>query len=220
MMGQPQVSQGPSRSANSPMSPGYRLLWMLVRAILKAGWHLRVQGLKQLPARSPYIIASNHPSEIDPVVLSAALPFRPTFLAARELERFPALFAIIQRFDPIFVRRGLHDVGAIEACLERLRRGDVLVIFPEGRVVQQQDPGPLHRGAAFLAIRARVPIVPVGLLGLSEMWPLGARWPRPSRISVRIGSALPPPDDDGNRDAVMTEAVGQAIRTLLSGNSD
>ncbi|MDQ7844311.1 MAG: lysophospholipid acyltransferase family protein [Armatimonadota bacterium] len=192
--------------------PGYRLLRVLVRGLLRAGWGLRVSGLEYLPP-PPCVLAPAHGSEIDAVVLSASLPFRPTFLAARELERFPWLFRLIRWFDPVFVRRGgLADIGSVRACLARLERGDVLVIFPEGRVVQSAEPGPFHPGAAFLALRAQVPLVPVALLGLERMWPLGARWPRPSRIAVRIGRPLRP--RPGEEPDALTARLRQAVVSL------
>jgi len=185
---------------------------MLVRGVLRAGWGLEVSGLEHLPP-PPCVLAPAHASEIDAVVLSAALPWRPTFLAARELERFPLLFRLIRWFDPVFVRRGgLADIGSVRACLARIERGDVLVIFPEGRVVQSAEPGPFHPGAAFLAVRAGVPLVPVALLGLDRMWPLGARWPRPSQIAVRIGRPLQPAP--GEEADALTARLRQAVVTL------
>jgi len=149
-------------------------------------------------------------SEIDPIVLSAAMPFRVTYLAGQELDRYPLLFTLIRLFNPIFVRRGVGDIGALKACLERLARGEVLVVFPEGGVVQP-GLGTLHEGAAFLAIRAQVPVVPVALLGLTKMWPLSARFPRPSRVTVRIGDAITPPSRNEQR---TTELIGQIRSTL------
>lgn len=194
---------------------GYRLLHAIIRTLLRIGWDLQVEGLERLPAAGPYILTPNHPSEIDPIVLSAALPFRPTFVAGRELDRFPVVFAILRAFNPVFVRRTLSDVGAIKACLDRLDRGEVLVVFPEGRVVQDADLGSLHSGAAFLAMRSQVPLVPAVLVGTAAMWPLGARWPRRSRLRVVIGTPVsapvPEPDDTG----ALTEAVAGELRRLL-----
>src|SRR5207253_10457841 len=133
----------------------------------------------------------NHASEIDPIVLSAAMPFRVTYLAGQELDRYPLLFALIRLFNPIFVRRGVGDIGALKACLERLARGEVLVVFPEGGVVQP-GLGTLHGGAAFLAIRAEVAVVPVVLLGLSTLWALRVRLPGPYRVAVWSGGAFEP----------------------------
>lgn len=184
----------------------------MVRGLLRTAWRLRVRGLEHLPP-PPYLITPNHGSEIDAVVLSASLPFRPAYLAARELERFPLLFRLIRWFDPVLVRRGLADVGSVKACLARLQRGDVLVIFPEGRVVQEDDLGPFHPGAAFVALRAGVPAVPVALRGVARMWPLGARWPRPSRLLVRIGEPIAP--QPGDTPESLTGRIRDALAGLL-----
>ncbi len=195
--------------------PGYRLLRFLVRGLLRVGWHLQVEGLARLP-RAVCILVPNHPSEIDPIILSAVLPFRPTFVASRHLEQFPVIFWLMQRFNnPVLVRREIIDIGAIKASLARLARGEFLVIFPEGRVIQDQPLGPLHAGAAFVAIRAQVPIVPVALIGLAKMWPLGARWPRRSHLTIRIGEPVTPPAENGDHAADVTEAIGRALRILL-----
>lgn len=211
----------PTTSARPGLRRGpiYRLLWLFFRSLLLVGWRMRVIGLEHLPPRGPYIMTPNHPSEVDPVVLSTALPFRPTYLAGRELERYPVIFAILRMFDPVFVRRGLSDVGAIKACLERLRRGEILVVFPEGGVVQHNSPGTLHPGAAFLAVRAGVPIVPVVLRGVSKMWPLGARWPRPSRVLIRFGAPIWPPASNGQGARELTETIGRTLRQLLAEDS-
>lgn len=196
--------------------PGYRLLRFLVRGLLRRVWGLCADGFARLPQRGPFIIACNHPSEIDAIVLAAALPFRPTYLASRHIEQFPILFWLARQFDPVFVRRGLSDIGAIRACLQRLEGGEVIVVFPEGRVVQDAELGPLHEGAAFLSIRSRAPVVPVALVGMSAMWPLGARWPRRARITVRVGAPVPPPDDNGKRAETLTADIDAALRRLIT----
>lgn len=196
------------------MGPGYWIVSRFFRVLLRAGWGLDTEGLDRLPSRGPFIMTANHASEIDPIVLSAAMPFRVTYLAGQELDRYPLLFAIIRLFNPIFVRRGVGDVGAMKACLERLARGEVLVIFPEGGVVQP-GMGTLHQGAAFLAIRAQVPVVPVALLGLSKMWPVGARLPRPGRVSIRIGDPIPPPPRDSQQTTGLIGMIRAAIDQLM-----
>lgn len=192
------------------MGPGYWIVVTFFRLLLRMGWHLRTEGLDRLPARGPFIMTPNHASEIDPIVLSAAMPFRVTYLAGQELDRYRLLFALIRLFNPIFVRRGVGDIGALKACLERLAQGEVLVVFPEGGVVQP-GLGTLHEGAAFLSIRAQVPVVPVALLGLTKMWPVSARFPRPSRVTVRIGDPIPPPPRNGQH---TSKLIGQIRATL------
>jgi 1-acyl-sn-glycerol-3-phosphate acyltransferase len=202
-----------ARDPGTRMGPGYRLAAWFFRTLLRLGWHLQVEGLDRLPACGPFIITANHASEIDPVVLSAAMPFRVTYLAGRELDRYPLLFGLIRLFNPIFVRRGAPDVAALKACLDRLARGEVLVVFPEGGVVQP-GLGSLQPGAAFLAIRAQVPVVPVGLRGLARMWPLRARFPRPARVTVRVGDPILPPPDLRGMDS-LTLSIRRALDALL-----
>ena len=176
------------------------------------GGGLRVEGLEHLPD-PPYILAPNHSSEIDPLVLGASVPVRIVYLVSRHLERFPIIFRLVRAFDPVFVQRGLADVAGVRATLARLARGDVLAIYPEGHVVQVALLGPLHEGLAFIALRAAVPIVPVAILGASQMWPLGARWPRPSRLTLRIG---PPMVARAGEDArTATTRLREALLELL-----
>src|SRR3989449_4260062 len=183
----PQVLRERRRDPPTHMGPGYWIVVKSFRLLLRAGWHLKTEGLDRLPPRGPFLMTPNHASEIDPIVLSAAMPFRVTYLAGQELDRYPLLFALIRLFNPIFVRRGVGDIGALKACLERLARGGGLVVFPEGGGVQP-GRGRLHEGAAFLAIRAQVPGGPVALLRLTKMWPLSPPLPRTARGSVTIGA--------------------------------
>ncbi|MGH2349311.1 MAG: lysophospholipid acyltransferase family protein, partial [bacterium] len=130
-----QTAQRHPRQGLRPGSVWYRLVQYSIRFLLQVGWGLRLFGTEYLPAAGPFLICSNHPSELDPVALGSVLPFRPSFLAGHELERYPVIFWLLNRFDPVLVRRGTSDIGALRACLRRLRAGDVMVIYPEGGVV-------------------------------------------------------------------------------------
>lgn len=179
-------------------------------------WHLRIEGAERLPPQGPYILATNHPSELDPILLAAAFPVQFAYLASTHLQGMPAVFWFIRQFTkPIWVRRGLGDIGAIRACLSRLAAGDILVIFPEGRVVQDVQLGPFHSGVAFLAIKGRVPVVPVALLGPAQMLPLGVRLPRLARLSIRIGVPLYHPEENGANAAIFASVIKRAVETLL-----
>ena len=171
-----------------------------------------MEGLAYLPD-PPYILAPNHSSEADPLILGAAMPDRVTYLVSRHLERFPLVFRFVRAFDPIFVRRGPAEVASVRAALARLERGGVVAIYPEGHVVQDAFLGPLHDGPAFIALRAGVPIVPVAIEGASQMWPLGAHWPRLSRVVVRIG--LPLVAHVGESAQALTERLRGALLDLL-----
>jgi 1-acyl-sn-glycerol-3-phosphate acyltransferase len=197
---------------------GYAALRWVLRGILRLGFGLEVTGVENMPADGPVILAVNHRSQIDPVVLAAAVPRRCTFLAAAEVLTLPILGALIRPFRVVPVRRGRFDRGAIEECLARLDRGEVLVIFPEGKISPDGRPQPSHDGLAFLAGRASVPIVPVGIAGTYEVWPLGTRMPRRGRITVRVGEAIVPARALARREqSALTARVMEAIGRLSGG---
>ncbi|HEV2283708.1 MAG TPA: lysophospholipid acyltransferase family protein [bacterium] len=194
---------------------GYAALRWVLRRILRLGFGLEVTGVEHIPADGPAILAVNHRSQIDPVVLAAAVPRRCTFLAAAEVLTMPILGALVRPFRVVPVRRGQFDRGAIEECLARLERGEVLVIFPEGKISTDGRAQPPRDGLAFLAGRAGVPIIPLGIAGTYEVWPLGTRMPRLGRITVRVGEAIVPAEAPARREqSALTARVMEAIGRL------
>jgi 1-acyl-sn-glycerol-3-phosphate acyltransferase len=77
-------------------------------------------------------------------------------------------------------------------AIRRLRSGEVIGIFPEGRVFSREQPGEFRPGVALLARRSGAPVVPVHIRGSAEAWPSGRAWPRPAPVGVRIGSPITP----------------------------
>ena len=195
----------------------YTVLRWVFRDILRLGFGLTVTGQQHVPASGPVILAPNHRSDIDPVVMAAAMPRRCRFLAAAELLTRPVLGAVIRHFRAVPITRGRFDRAAIEGCLRCLERGEALVVFPEGHIGADGRPQPAHDGLAFLAMRARVPIIPVGISGTHEVWPSGTRVPRRGKITVHIGQAIVPSTAKTRRDqSALTACVIEAI-TRLSG---
>lgn len=185
------------------------------RRILRLGFGLMVTGERHIPRRGPVILAANHRSDIDPVVLAATVPRRCTFLAAAELLTRPVLGRLIRLFPAVPIRRGGFDRRAIKDCLARLDRGDALVIFPEGNISADGRLQPAQDGIAFVAARAHAAIIPVGIAGTHEVWPSGTIWPRRGTIAVRIGEAIAPPEAPSRREqSALTARVMEAITRL------
>lgn len=196
---------------------GYAALRWVFKNILGLGFGLEVTGAEHIPTDGPVILAANHRSQIDPLVLAAAVPRRCAFLAAAELLTMPILGTLIRPFRAVPIRRGQFDRGAIEECLARLERDEALVIFPEGKISRDGRSQPPRDGLAFLAGRTRVPIVPVWIAGTYEVWPLGTRMPRRGRITVRAGEAIVPVEaPTRGEQSALTARVMEAI-TRLSG---
>jgi 1-acyl-sn-glycerol-3-phosphate acyltransferase len=159
----------------------------LVVAVLRGAFRMEVSGREHEPPRGPFIAVSNHWSALDPPVLGAALRRKVHFMAKQELFEIPLLRSWMRCIGTFPVRRGEPDRQAIRTALQVLERGGVVGIFPEGTRNPRGYLLPAEPGAAFLALRARVPILPVGILGTLEILPKGAWVPRVRKIRVRIG---------------------------------
>ena len=193
-----------------------RPLHALDRWLLRL-WHRLPEGVYRLP-EGPVILAGNHRSGLDPLVVMAAVDRPPRFLMAAEY------YARIRWARPLFdlagiipVRERATNVQALAAALEALRQGQVIGIFPEGMA---NPPRPLARllpGAAFLAAATGAPIIPFRVGGV---WPFDHihMWRpifRPSRAWVRFGAPLFVRADPHDRQA-LREATEQLRRAMLA----
>lgn len=167
--------------------------------LFRALWRPVVVGREHIPATGPVILASNHLSFIDSIVIPLAVPRRVVFLAKAEYweGRSPAAWPrrlFFATFDAVPVRRDQQaDAQAsLELALEVLRRGDVFGLYPEG--TRSRD-GRLYRGrtgVGWLSLAAGAPVVPVGLVGTDRVQPIGARFPRVHRVRVTFGEPVDP----------------------------
>lgn len=174
-----------------------------------------VLGREHVPRTGGFIFASNHVSHFDPPLLAIASPRQLTYLAKVELFRVPLLGALIRRLGAFPVNRGGRDTRAIDTAAAYLRAGHALAMFPEGTRALDGRLGPVKSGAARLAIKAHVPIVPVNIRGSFEAWPKHGL-PRPHRVTIRIGPPLPPPGhgpDEGDY-RELTARLNEAMQAL------
>lgn len=159
------------------------------------------------------ILAGNHVSYLDPALLWSATPRPVHFVAKEELWRVGWLGWLLDRFWAIPVRRGSADREMIATGSALLSGGELLGMFPEGtrkRDASSDDLGPAHGGVAFLALRAGVPVVPVGIAGTDRALPAGARLPRFPRVAIVVGEPVCPDRFEGDRKQRM-EAMTEAI---------
>jgi 1-acyl-sn-glycerol-3-phosphate acyltransferase len=171
---------------------------------------LRVEGLEHYPATGAMLVA-NHPSALDPILVAASVPDRLLFMAAEEYLEMPFVGWMMRAYGCIPVRRGVVDTSAIRGALWGLAEGFRVCVFPEGQI--SPEPRGPQRGAALIAARARVPIVPIAVIGSGKVFALGARWPRLARVTVRVGPAFPPP---GPGQGAQSEALAAAMRWIYS----
>lgn len=194
---------------------GYSVLRWVIRQYLRALFGLSVTGEANVPAAGPVIFAANHASQMDPIVLEGALPRRCAFLAAAELLTMPVLGALVRPFHPVPINRRRFDRRAIRACLDRLGRGEALSIFPEAKISTDGKLQAPRDGLAFIAYHAGVPVIPIGVRGTYQVWPLGTRVPHRGKITVHIGTPIfPKGTPTRENQAALTSRLMDAIAGL------
>ncbi len=188
-------------------TPLFHLTRASVHLLLRVLFRFRVIGLEHVPP-GPAVIVANHPSALDAMFIGAAVPERLLFIAAEEFLFMRGFVGWAMRtYGCIAVRRGGIDMSAIREPLRALADGRKVALFPEGSITP--EPRPPQRGAAVITARAGVPIVPAAIRGTAGVFPLGARFPRPGRVSLRFGPTIPAPAPD-------TEAAEVAVSSAMA----
>jgi 1-acyl-sn-glycerol-3-phosphate acyltransferase len=182
--------------------PFYSVIATAVRYFVTLVYGLRVTGREHVPRQGGCVVASNHVSAWDPPVVGVSTPREIHFMAKRELFRPWLLRRVVRGLRAFPVDRTGQDVGAIKEALRRLQRGYAIGIFFEG-TRSAHAAGPAHQGAAFLAQRADVPLVPAAI------------WREGRRFRVAFGPPLQPTGRGREEAARLTAELRRAVDALL-----
>ena len=194
-----------------------RVLWAACRppARAAAAWFPYSEEIQEPPPAGPWVAAVNHLSHLDPVFAGLALRRPVRFMALDELWGESLLLdAALRLFRAVpLPREGRRPVGALREALRHLGAGGAVGVFPEGRRVRRWGEVPLAGGAAWLALRAGVPIVPTAVWGTQRAMPIDRMRLRRAPIRVTVGAAVRPEDFAGRKDpaGAMTEAVREVL---------
>jgi 1-acyl-sn-glycerol-3-phosphate acyltransferase len=163
-------------------------------------WRARVSGRENVPSDGPFVLSPVHRSNIDTPLMGCVTRRRMRFMGKDSLWKYRWSGWLFSSLGGFPVRRGAADREALRICEATLRAGEPVVIFPEG--TRQSGPviEDVFEGAAFVATRAGVPIVPVGIGGSQRAMPKGSRFIRPVKVRIVIGNPIqPPPREPGAR---------------------
>ncbi len=183
----------------------------------------RIIGATRIPAGGA-LLAGNHVSYLDPVLLWCVSPRPVHFMAKSELFVKGFIAWLLPRLWSFPVNRGEPDRTAILTATEILKSGGLVGVFPEGSRREAdagEAVGAAHGGAAFIALRAGVPIVPVAILGTERAMPRGASLPRLVKVTIVVGEPIDPAaiaPDAGRKErvALVTARMMEEISTLLA----
>ena len=142
----------------------YNFCKIIVRIAMKIAFNLKFEGRENIPKDTPAIFASNHRSNADPPLVALGVKTKCSFMAKEELFKNKIFAWLIRSLGAFPVKRGNGDTAVLDTAVERLKKGENLMIFPEGT---RSKDGKVHKGragAAVIAARAMWPIVPVGIV--------------------------------------------------------
>lgn len=188
----------------------YRLGLMVCAAVLRVFFGEKVEGTELVPRTGPFVLTANHVSLLDPPALGVASPRPVHFMAKAELFTMPVFGWLLGQLGAFPVHRGASDRKAIRHALGILADGGVVGVFPEG--TRNRTGGLLtpQGGAALLALKAGVPVVPAAIIGTrAERGFLGI--PKPRRVIVVFGEPL----HLGCPEKIDRQAVGEGSRRIM-----
>ena len=168
----------------------YAFVKLFFRPLVRIYLRLRTEGAANVPLRGPALIAANHASFLDPIVLGSACPRKIHFIVLQSMYDWWRLRWFYWGMQTIPVRADEGDPRAVRQALSRLRSGDLVGIFPEGGRSGDGRPRPPRAGAALLAAASGAPVIPVRIEGAGAAWRPGTWFPLPGAVRVRFGEAL------------------------------
>ena len=200
---------------------GARAFYFVIRSIVVGfsySWlRLKVVGRHNLPSEGAYILAPTHRSAMDIPIGASASRRRLRFMGKDSLWKIRPIGAALSALGGFPVTRGSADIEALKRCLSVLSEGEPLVLFPEGTRRTGDDIVDLFDGASFLAHKANLPVVPVGIYGSEHVMKSGSKRIRRSHCVMSIGEPLHPVVASGTRAsrddlAAFTERLRQALQ--------
>jgi 1-acyl-sn-glycerol-3-phosphate acyltransferase len=204
----------------------YLIARFVLRPLMFLLFRPHITGRENVPLEGPVVLASNHLSFIDSIVIPLAAPRRVAYLAKAEYFTAKGFNGWVTR--TLFTALGAHPIeretqraaqAALDTALGLLTEGLAFGVYPEGTRSKDGRLGRGKTGVAWLALTADCPVVPVGLVGTDKVQPVGANWPRPHRISIAFGKPLTFPEQRGQAGRnqarrIVTDRIMEAIAEL------
>jgi len=187
----------------------YRFATTFFFLLFKIFFRLKIDGIEKVPQKGGVIVASNHASHLDPLVIGSAIRKRQaTFMAKRGLFKIPFIGAFVKTFS-FPVDRGAPQPSTIKEAVRRLKNGELIVMFPEGGRSRDGSLLDAKRGAGMIAAMSKAVIVPAFIDGADKALPAGARYIKLSNIKIFFGNPIETKGTETGKD--FQEKIGSDI---------
>jgi 1-acyl-sn-glycerol-3-phosphate acyltransferase len=196
----------------------HRIAQLWARGVVRVTLsRLTVEGAENLHKHPVAVYASNHTSYMDTPVIFASLPFQFRILAKKELWPLPFIGWYLERSGqmPIDTVNPHATRGSLGEGVKVLRAGMPLFVFPEGGRTPTGKLLPFLSGAAYLAIRAQVPLVPIALSGVYDLMPIHTHHIYPGKLTLRVGEPIETTGMTVRQTDELTERLRDAIQEML-----
>lgn len=176
----------------------YTAIRGLFLGLAKLYFRLEVRGTENVPAHGPFVLAPVHRSNLDFILVSTVRRGRMRYMGKASIWKSDLLGRFVSMLGAFPVHRGTADRESLRTCMRVIENGEPVVMFPEGTRRSGPVVEDLFDGPAYVAARAGVPLVPVGIGGSAEAMPVGAKLIRPRKIVLVVGPPVVPPTGDGS----------------------
>ncbi len=171
---------------------GYNATQALARLTATSLCRMRVVGRQHIPKTGGGLVCANHQSFLDPILVGLAVDRRMNFLARDTLFQNSLLKRVMEFFDTIPIDREGSGMQGLKETLRRLKREELVLIFPEGTRTRDGELLRFKPGFCAVARRSQQPLIPIGCEGAFQAWPRTSPWPRPTTIAIAIGEPISP----------------------------
>ncbi|MGO9113907.1 MAG: lysophospholipid acyltransferase family protein [Thermoguttaceae bacterium] len=190
----------------------YQFLRLLIYLTGILAYGVRYRGRENIPKNGPVLVVSNHQSHFDPPLVGTGCTRRMNYLARETLFQIKPLGWLIGTVDAIPIDRDGLGLNGIKESLRRLKRGEMVLIFPEGTRTRDGEIAPFRPGFTMLAARSKAWILPVAIEGAFDAWPRSQKLPSLGTIHVFYGQPIPPEEVAGCDERGLVAEVERRVR--------
>ncbi len=196
---------------------GYNTIKWMMWCVCRLFFGIRVAEGHKIPTSGGALVCGNHQSHLDPVLFGVSTRRPMNYLAKKELFRYPPMSWLIRFLDAIPIDRDGFSAGAIKEVMKRLKRGEMVLMFPEGTRTPDGELKEIKPGFLTIARRTKVALIPCGVTGSFEAWPRKRKLPRPGvGVRVTFGDPIFPDEYQSMTDEQLQQELESRIRACIA----